>query len=123
LRPTLSFSGSIGLTGPRSTDLYGLAEDYAAPLGRAVRYVEVPLDIWSDDGLRKRALPDHVYAHFLTVAKLHAAGRHDRFTNSVEEILGRPATSLKTTLEKERDRFKAVRPPSDAASSSSPTAL
>jgi hypothetical protein len=35
-----------------------------------VRCVEVPLDVWRDDELRKQGLPDHVYAHILTMAKL-----------------------------------------------------
>jgi len=124
LRDPAHYAGQIiELTGPRSTDLYGLAEDYAAALERPVRYLEVPLEVWRDDELRKRGLPDHVYAHFLTMAKLHAAGRYDRFTNSVEAILGRPATSLKTTLGKERSLFKPVRLTSDAPGSSSPTTL
>jgi NAD(P)H dehydrogenase (quinone) len=99
-------------------DLHGLAEDYTVALGRPVRCVEVPLEVWREDELIERGLPDHVYAHFLTMAKLHAAGRYDRLTNSVELILGRPATSLKTTLGKERNLFKPVRLTPDAPSSS-----
>jgi NAD(P)H dehydrogenase (quinone) len=85
---------------------YGLAEEYAVALGRSVRFVEVPLDVWRDDELRKRGLPDNVYSHFLSMAKLHAADRYNRLTDSVETILHRPATSLKTTLERERSTFK-----------------
>ena len=78
--PSVYAGRVIELSGPRSTDLYGLAEEYAAALGRSVRYVEVPLDVWRDDELRKRGLPDHVYSHFLTMAKLHAADRYNRLT-------------------------------------------
>jgi NAD(P)H dehydrogenase (quinone) len=105
--PSVYAGRAIELTGPRSADLQGLAEEYAAALGRPVRYVEVPLDVWRDDELRKRGLPDHVYAHILTMAKMHAAGRYDRLTNSIEAIIGRPATSLKTMLERERSTFEA----------------
>ena len=98
----------IELTGPRSTDLHELAQEYAAALGCPVWYVEVPLDVWRENELRQRGLPDHVYSHILTMAKLHAAGRYDRFTNSVEAILGRRATGLKTTLEREGNLFKTA---------------
>jgi NAD(P)H dehydrogenase (quinone) len=108
LRHPSGYAGRvIELTGPRSTDLYTLEEEYAAALGRPVRYVEVPLEVWRDDELRKRGLPDHVYEHILTMAKLHAADRYNRLTDSVETILHRPATSLRTTLEQERSTFKA----------------
>ena len=85
----------IELTGPRSIDLYALAEEYAAALGRPVRYVEVPLDVWRDDELRKRGLPDHVYEHILTMAKLHAADRHNRLTDSVNGIERMPEAFLR----------------------------
>ena len=108
LRHPSGYAGRvIELTGPRSIDMDALAEEYAAALGRPVRYVDVPLEVWRDGELRKRGLPDHVYEHILTMAKLHAADRYNRLTDSVETILHRPATSLRTTLERERSRFKA----------------
>ena len=99
LRHPLGYAGRvIELTGPRSIDMDALAEEYAAALGRPVRYVEVPLEVWRDGELRKRGLPDHVYEHILTMAKLHAADRYNRRTDSVETILHRPAMSLSLTL-------------------------
>src|SRR5215468_1814576 len=68
------------LTGPKSQDLRGLAEEYAAALGRPVTYVDVPLEQWRDQELRPRGLPEHVDEHLLTMAKLHAANRYDRLT-------------------------------------------
>jgi uncharacterized protein YbjT (DUF2867 family) len=81
------------LTGPKSQDLHGLAAEYAAALGRPVTYVDLPLERWRDEELRKLGLPEHLYGHLLTMAKLHAEGRYDRLTHDVEAILGRPATS------------------------------
>jgi NAD(P)H dehydrogenase (quinone) len=108
LRHPPGYAGrAIELTGPHSADLYGLAEEYAAGLGRPVRYEEVPLDVWRDTELQKCGLPDHVYAHILTMAKLHAADRYNRRTDAVETILHRPATNLKTTLDRERSTFRA----------------
>jgi hypothetical protein len=40
-------------------------------------------------------VPEHVFGHLLTMAKLHAEGRYDRLTHDVETILGRPATSAR----------------------------
>ncbi|MFW7269960.1 NmrA family NAD(P)-binding protein [Gluconacetobacter sp. Hr-1-5] len=109
LRAPAGYTGrTIELTGPRCADLYGLADEYATALKRSVSYVDVPFDIWRDEELSKRPLPDYVRAHILTMAKLHAAGRYDRLTDSVQTILGRTATSLETTLEKEHDLFQAA---------------
>ena len=83
------------LTGPKSQDLRGLAAEYSEALGRPVTYVDVPFEQWRDQELRPRGLPEHVYEHFLTMAKLHAANRYDRLTHDVEAILGRPATSVR----------------------------
>ena len=83
------------LTGPKSQDLHGLAAEYAAALGRPVTYLDVSLERWRDEELRKFGLPEHLYGHLLTMAKLHAEGRYDRLTHDVEAILGRPATSAR----------------------------
>jgi uncharacterized protein YbjT (DUF2867 family) len=82
------------LTGPRSQDLHGLAEEFSAALGRAISYVEVSLEPWRDE-LRKANIPDYVAAHIVTMAKLHAANRYDRLTHDVDAIIGRSATSAK----------------------------
>jgi uncharacterized protein YbjT (DUF2867 family) len=83
------------LTGPKGQGVRGLAAEYAEALGRPVAYVDVPFDQWRDHELRSRGLPDHVYGHFLTMAKLYAANRYDRLTRDVEAILGRQSTSVR----------------------------
>jgi NAD(P)H dehydrogenase (quinone) len=83
------------LTGPKSQDVHGIAAEYAEALGRAVTYVGVPLERWRDEELRKFGLPEHLFGHLLTMAKLHAEGRYDRLTHDVEALLGRPATSAR----------------------------
>jgi NAD(P)H dehydrogenase (quinone) len=93
------------LTGPRSEDLQGLASEYAAALGRPVRYTALPLDEWRDKELRAHGLPEHVYEHFLTMAKLHSANRYDRLTSDLEAILGRPARSIESMVRENRGKF------------------
>ena len=93
------------LTGPRSEDLPGLVSEYAAALGRPVRYTAAPLDEWRDNELRAQGLPEHVFEHLLTMAKLHAANRYDRLTSDVEAILGRPARPIQSMVRENRKKF------------------
>ena len=92
------------LTGPRSEDMNAIVAEYSSALGREVRYVDVPLEQWRDE-LRKRSLPEHVYEHLLTMARLHAANRYDRFSRDVETITGRPALSVREFVTQHIDRF------------------
>ena len=81
--PAPHISKVYELTGPRSENMQGLASEYAAALGRPVQAVAVPLDEWQDNVLHAHGLPEYVYEHFLTMAKLHAANRYDRLTSDV----------------------------------------
>src|SRR5262249_9939534 len=83
------------LTGPKSQGLQALAAEYSEALGRTITYVDVPLEQWRDQELRGRQLPEHVFEHLLTMARLHAANRYDRLTHDVQAITGRPATSVR----------------------------
>jgi uncharacterized protein YbjT (DUF2867 family) len=82
------------LTGPRSQDMHGVAAEFSAALGQTVKYVDVPLEQWRER-LQSFQLPDHLFGHLLTMAKLHAANRYDRLTHDVERVTGRPATSVR----------------------------
>ena len=102
-------SGHIGkvyeLTGPKSQDLQALAAEYSEALGRTITYVDVPLEQWRDQELRSRHLPDHVFEHLLTMARLHAANRYDRLTHDVEAITGRPASSVRDFVARHAELF------------------
>lgn len=93
------------LTGPRSQDMASMAAEYSAALGRSVTYVDVPFDDWRDRALRSRGLPDHVFDHFVTMARLHAENRYDRMTHDVEAITGRPALTVRSYVESRGDLF------------------
>ncbi len=99
------------LTGPKSQDMAGVATEYSIALGRKITYVDVPLDDWRDSELRKLNLPEHVFAHILTMARLHADNRYDRMTNAIEEITGRHATSIHDFVAKHADMFAPNRQP------------
>src|SRR5262249_8297172 len=94
------------LTGPRSQDMYAMAAEYSDALGRTVTYVDVPLEQWREQELRRRNLPDHLFEHLLTMARLHAANRYDRLTHDVQAITGRPATSCRDFVSSHAELFR-----------------
>ena len=93
------------LTGPRSQDMHAVAAEYSSALGRSIKYVDVPLEQWRDQELRNRNLPEHVFEHLLTMARLHSANRYDRITQDVEAITGRPALGIRNFIAKHADLF------------------
>jgi NAD(P)H dehydrogenase (quinone) len=100
----------IELTGPKSEDMQAVAAEYSEALDRTITYVDVPFDEWRDQELRSRGLPDHVFDHLLTMAKLHADNRYDRFTQDFEAITGRPATSIRDYVTNHPGMFNSSRP-------------
>jgi uncharacterized protein YbjT (DUF2867 family) len=93
------------LTGPRSQDMIGVAEEYARALGRPVSYVDVPLDEWTGQVLHSAGLPPHVEDHIATMARLHRENRYDRSTRTVELITGRPAQTVEEFVARHADLF------------------
>ena len=91
--------------GPRSQDLHALAAEYSAALGRTITYVDVPFEQWRNGELRSRRLPDHLFEHLLTMARLHAENRYDCLTHDVEAITGRPATSAQDFVARHAESF------------------
>jgi NAD(P)H dehydrogenase (quinone) len=104
--PTSHVGKVYELTGPRSQDMRAMAAEYSAALGRTITYVNVPLEQWRDQELRSHNLPDHVFEHLLTMARLHAANRYDRLTHNVEAITGRHATSCRDFVARHAGLFR-----------------
>jgi NAD(P)H dehydrogenase (quinone) len=103
------------LTGPRSQDMNAVAAEYSDALGRTITYVDVPLEPWRDGELRGRNLPDHVFEHLLTMARLHAANRYDRLTIDVETVTGRPATGVRDFVAHHPELFSPAGRPAEAS--------
>jgi uncharacterized protein YbjT (DUF2867 family) len=125
--PTAHIGKVYELTGLRSQDMHAMAAEYSDALGRTITYVDVPLEQWRDQELRRRNLPDHVFEHLLTMARLHAANRYDRLTpvrpsragapssgsagplgcaHDVEAITGTPATSTRDFVARNAELFR-----------------
>ncbi|MFJ3219935.1 NAD(P)H-binding protein [Kitasatospora sp. NPDC086801] len=93
------------LTGPRSLDGPAIAAEVSAALGRPVGYVDVPLEEWIDRDLGPLELPEHVFQHISTMARLHAENRYDRQADGVEQVTGRPAAGVGDFVRQNADRF------------------
>ncbi|WP_344620712.1 NAD(P)H-binding protein [Dactylosporangium salmoneum] len=78
------------LTGRRAQRMDEMAAELTKTLGRPVRYVDVAYDEWVRHDLEPLGLPAHVEQHVATMARLHAEGRYNRETDTVERLLGRP---------------------------------
>jgi uncharacterized protein YbjT (DUF2867 family) len=81
------------LTGPRSQNMDGVAEDYSRALGKRVEYLDVPVHEWTED-MSRAGLPEHLEELLVTVARLHRDNRYGRVTRTVEQVTGQPAQSV-----------------------------
>ena len=96
---------ALELTGPRSQDMDGIAEEYARALGRPISYVDVPSETWAEQVLARANLGPYVDEHIATMARLHRENRYDRVTDTVQEITGRPAESVEEFVARHSDLF------------------
>jgi uncharacterized protein YbjT (DUF2867 family) len=92
------------LTGPRTLDMAGVAEEFSRGLGRPVTYTDVPFDEWAA-AIGQAGLPPHVEQHLVTMARLHRENRYDRATDTVERITGKPAQSVAEFVAEHADLF------------------
>ena len=96
---------ALELTGRRSQDMNGVADEYARALGRPVSYVDIPPEAWAKQVLAAANLGPYVDEHLATVARLHRENRYDRMTTTVEEITGQPAESVEEFVTRHLDLF------------------
>ena len=92
--PTPHIGRVYELTGPRSEGVAAMAAEISEALGRPVSYTDVPLQEWLDDDLGSLGLPDHVFQHISTMARLHAQNRYDRKADGVQQVIGRPPVGV-----------------------------
>ncbi len=106
LRDPIPHRGEVyQLTGPRTLDMNGVAEEFAEALGRPVAYRDVPLDAWIDDVLPKTGLLPHTRRHIATMARLHHENRYDRATDDVFRVTGTPAQTVARFVAAHRDVY------------------
>ena len=103
--PALHIGKIYELTGPRSQDMFGVAAECSDALGRTITYVDIPFQQWLEQELGARHLPEHVFEHLRTMARLHAENRYDRLTQDVLAVAGRPATGVRDYVAKHPELF------------------
>jgi uncharacterized protein YbjT (DUF2867 family) len=94
------------LTGARSQSLYGMADEYSAALGRRIVYTPAPPDEWLSALQRSTDLDPHTLQHIATMARLHAAGRYDRATDTVERLTGTRAMTVTEFVAEHHELFE-----------------
>lgn len=99
------------LTGPQSLTMAQYAQEFSGVLGRTIRYINVPPEIW-EAKLREAHLPAHLIEHLITMGQLHRDNRYDRMTDSFEQLVGRPPISA---AEFARRHAAAFTPQSEAS--------
>ena len=72
-----------------------MAKEYATALNDPVKYVDTPYDKWLKEELLPLNLPQHVFDHVSTMAKLHAENRYDRLTSDVQKLTGKPSMGVR----------------------------
>jgi uncharacterized protein YbjT (DUF2867 family) len=85
---------ALELTGPRTQDMAGIAEEYSRALGRRVAYVDAPADEWAAGLMADTRFSPHVQEHLITIARLHRQNRFDRMTRTVTSLTGAPARTV-----------------------------
>ena len=97
------------LTGPRSQDMHGVAQEYSDALNREVTYSDIPPEDWERE-LKKHGLPEHLIRHLVTMGELNRAGRYDLLADGVERVTARPAMSIRAFVSLHADEFGGRRP-------------
>jgi uncharacterized protein YbjT (DUF2867 family) len=80
------------LTGLQSLTMTQYAQEISGALGRTIKYVNVPPEIW-EAKLQEARLPAHLIAHLVTMGQLHRDNRYDRMTDSFQQLVGRAPIS------------------------------
>ena len=92
--PGLHLGRIYELTGPRSQDMHGVAQEFSDALNREVTYCDISTEEW-ERNLKQAQVPEHLAQHLLTMAELHREDRYNRMADGVQRITGRPPMSVR----------------------------
>lgn len=92
------------LTGPQSLTMAQFAQEFSDALGRTIKYVNVPPQIW-EAKLQEAKLPAHLIAHLNAMGQLNRENRYDRMTDSFQRLVGREPISAAEFARRHADVF------------------
>lgn len=107
VNPDPHIGNTYELTGPIAQNMEDIAGEYAAALGRPIRYDNVPLGAWRQR-LVMLGLPEHLVNHLHTMALLHQQNRFERLTYDVEHLTGSPAMTVQGFVGRHAHAFDAA---------------
>ncbi len=93
------------LTGPENMDMATLTKRMGAHFGLDLTYIDVPVEAWQQVLHSIPGFSESLIEHLGAVARDHQVGVFDAENTLVEELTGRPAESLETFIERNRDYF------------------
>jgi uncharacterized protein YbjT (DUF2867 family) len=92
------------LTRPRSQDMHAVAREFSDALNREVTYADISPEDWEQE-LTRAGVPEHLTQHLVTMGALHRTGRYDRLADGVEQVTGRPPTSVREFVALQAEAF------------------
>ncbi len=95
------------VTGPKNMSVSEMAEVLSDELGKAVEYVNLPLDQWREALVARPEFPEFLANHLVHVAKDHQDGVFSAETDVVEKVGGREPQSLQQFVRANRTKFVA----------------
>ena len=93
------------VTGPTDMSVRQMAGILSAELGKAVEYVDIPLDQWRQALVARPDFPEFLANHLAHVAKDHQDGVFSAETDVVERVGGQKPQSLQQFVRANRARF------------------
>lgn len=104
LRPVGHAGKAYDLTGARTQDLHGVADEFSRALDRTISYRDIPFETWQAE-ITGLPIPPHLADHLLTMGRLHAANRYDRMTSNVLDLTGRPPLGIEAFVRQHAGAF------------------
>jgi len=95
------------LTGPRSQDMHGVAQEFSDALNREITYADIPPEHLERE-LKRLGMPEHLARHVVTMGELHRAGRYNRLADGVQRVTGRPAMSVREFVALHANEFRGL---------------
>ena len=103
--PSLHVGERYVVTGPRNMTIAEMAEVLTQELGRAVDYVDLPIEDWGRVLTDSVGLPEFLVTHLKGVAQDHKDGVFSAQTDVVQRIGGRAPQSLNAFIHSNRELF------------------
>ena len=103
--PSLHVGERYVVTGPRNMTIPEMAEVLTQELGRAVEYVDLPIEDWGRILIDSVGLPEFLVTHLKAVAQDHKDGVFSAQTDVVQRIGGRAPQSLNDFIRSNHELF------------------